>query len=283
MDAAALTPLSLPSDHPGTSDAAYRARRAAIAEVERATAQGTSPRRWRTRRRRTTCGASSPPSWPAGTAPCAVAAYRQGAAALALPVDRVPQLREVSSRLADLTGWTITPVPGLVPTRTFYGSLADRRFCSTQYIRHHSVPFYTPEPDVVHELLGHACALADPRYAELYELAGAASLRCEGDDALEAFSRVFWFTLEFGVRVGGGPAARLRRGPPLVLRRDPGVPRRRGPTARPDRDGLHDYDITRYQPLLFAARSFGHAHEALAGFLSGWDDDAHARLVRDSA
>jgi len=283
VDAAALTPLSLPSDHPGVSDAAYRARRAAIAEVGAHHRPGDDPETvayapeeddlWR-------LVATELAGWHRTRA---VAAYRDGAAALALPVDRVPQLREVSSRLADLTGWTITPVPGLVPTRTFYGSLADRRFCSTQYIRHHSVPFYTPEPDVVHELLGHACALADPRYADLYELAGAASLRCEGDDALEAFSRVFWFTLEFGV---AWEAGQLRAYGAGLLSSYGEIQAFREAEVRPlDLAVMASttYDITQYQPLLFAARSFGHAHEALAGFLSGWDDDAHARLVHDSA
>ena len=90
-------------------------------------------------------------------------------------------------------------MPGLVPTRTFYGALAERRFLSTQYIRHHSVPFYTPEPDIVHELVGHANMLASPMFAALYQAAGCASRRATTDAALEFFSRVFWFTLEFGV------------------------------------------------------------------------------------
>ena len=57
------------------------------------------------------------------------------------------------------------PVPGLVPTMVFYGALARRTFLSTQYIRHHSVPFYTPEPDVVHEVIGHANMLGSPVFA----------------------------------------------------------------------------------------------------------------------
>jgi phenylalanine-4-hydroxylase len=116
-----------------------------------------------------------------------------------MPAVRVPQHREVDERTHALTGWRIQPVPGLVPTRDFYGSLADRRFQSTPYIRHHSVPFYTPEPDIGHEIVGHASMLASPVLVDLYEVAGRASLRCSTDEALERFSRVFWFTLEFGV------------------------------------------------------------------------------------
>ena len=95
-------------------------------------------------------------------------------------------------------------MPGLVPTRTFYGSLAERRFLSTQYVRHPSVPLYTPEPDIVHEVIGHANMLASPVFADLYELAGQASRRAESPEALEFFSRVFWFSVEFGVVWEGG-------------------------------------------------------------------------------
>ena len=122
----------------------------------------------------------------------------QRAPDLALPTDRVPQLADVSRRLQELTGWRIDAAPGLAPTRDFYGALAERRFLSTQYVRHSSVPLYTPEPDIIHEVIGHANMLADPQFAELYATAGAASRRCD-DEQLKRFSKTFWFTLEFGV------------------------------------------------------------------------------------
>ena len=125
--------------------------------------------------------------------------YRLGAERLVLATERVPQLREVDAHVHALTGFHIRPVPGLVPTRDFYGALADRTFLSTQYVRHHSVPFYTPEPDLVHEIIGHANMLASPTFADLYMEAGRASRRTTSDEAMEFFSKVFWFTLEFGV------------------------------------------------------------------------------------
>lgn len=276
--------LELPADHPGVSDDAYRGRRAAIAAVGEAYRPGEdipvvayAPEEdevWRT--------VSAELAVLHET--LAVAAYRDGAAALALPTGHVPQLGAVSTRLAELTGWSITPVPGLVPTRTFYGALAERRFCSTQYIRHHSVPFYTPEPDVVHELVGHANALAEPRFAGLYELAGQAARRCETDAALEAFSRVFWFSLEFGVTWEDGPGGRDLRAYGAGLLSSYGeIQAFREAELRPlDVRAMAtlDYDITRYQPVLFAADSFAHAHEVLATFFAGWDDDAHQRLLR---
>jgi phenylalanine-4-hydroxylase len=274
--------LELPADHPGVSDRAYRGRRAAIAAVGETYRPGQeipvvayAPEEDEVWRRVSAELAVLHETF-------AVAAYRDGTAALALPGDVVPQLGPVSARLTELTGWSITPVPGLVPTRTFYGSLAERRFCSTQYIRHHSVPFYTPEPDVVHELVGHANALADTGFAALYELAGQAVRRCETDAALEAFSRVFWFSLEFGVAREDGDLRAYGAG---LLSSFGEIQSFRSAEVRPlDVAAMAtlDYDITRYQPVLFAADSFAHAQEVLATFFAGWDDDAHQRLLHGS-
>src|SRR6185437_13373282 len=105
---------------------------------------------------------------------------------------------------APLTGFRYVPAAGLVPLREFYESLAEGRFHSTQYVRHHSVPLYTPEPDVIHEVVGHANCLASDRYAALYRAAGEAARRVRSAAALEFVSRVFWFSLEFGVLYEGG-------------------------------------------------------------------------------
>ncbi len=154
----------------------------------------------------------------------------------------------------DLTGFHLRPVPGLVPTRQFYGALAHRTFLSTQYVRHHSVPFYTPEPDLVHEIIGHANMLASDSLADLYAEAGAASRRSSSPEALEFFSRVFWFTLEFGVVEEGGDLKAYGAG---LLSSYGELDVFRQADIR-DWDilamGTRDYDITHYQPVLFAAR-----------------------------
>ena len=112
----------------------------------------------------------------------------------------MPQLdRGLRARRAPLTGFTFDPAPGLVPLRQFYGSLADRTFHSTQYLRHPSEPLYTPEPDLVHEVIGHGVALGAPPFAELHRLTGEAARRLETEDALRFLAKVFWFTCEFGV------------------------------------------------------------------------------------
>ena len=125
--------------------------------------------------------------------------YLEGKARLGLPEDRVPQLSEVTAGLRPLTGFEYHCAPGLVPLREFYGALADRVFHSTQYVRHPSEPLYTPEPDIIHEVIGHGNMLASPRFAEVKRLAGEAARRVETDEALQVIADIFWFTLEFGV------------------------------------------------------------------------------------
>jgi phenylalanine-4-hydroxylase len=43
--------------------------------------------------------------------------------------------------------------------------------------------------------------------------------------------------------------------------------------------GTLEYDITRYQPVLFAAESFDRMVEDLTGFFATYDDEAHRRWV----
>ena len=122
---------------------------------------------------------------------------------LELPRERIPQMREVSARVEALSGFRLEPVAGLVEPRVFLESLANGVFLSTQYIRHHSTPLHTPEPDVVHENVGHAVTLASERLAELNRLIGRAVRRAQTTEELERLSRIYWFTIEFGVLCGG--------------------------------------------------------------------------------
>lgn len=273
--------FELPDDHPGADDPAYRARRATIATVGETYRSGDpipdvdySPEEddvWAT--------VSSQLAYRHREHACAE--YLTGAARLLLPTDRVPQLREVDVRTRVLTDFAIEPVPGLVPTRVFYGALARRTFLATQYIRHHSVPQYTPEPDIVHEIIGHANMLGSPVLADLYEAAGHASLRAETDEALEFFSRVFWFTLEFGVLHEDGHLKAYGAG---ILSSFGELTAYRDATVAPwdlHAMGTRSYDIARYQPVLYLAPTFEEMVDRLGSFFETYDDGTPARLAQE--
>ena len=149
---------------------------------------------------------------------------------LSLPTDRIPQLADVNQRLAAVD-FRMEPVAGLVDARIFLEHLGRGVFLSTQYIRHASKPFYTPEPDVVHELIGHAASLLHPgiratsrRFGRCAELAS--------DEEIERLTRVYWYTLEFGAveeegelkAIGAGLLSSVGELNRSV--RQPGIPRR---------------------------------------------------------
>jgi phenylalanine-4-hydroxylase len=281
-DASGALTVQLDRSHPGFADPVYRARRDALATLATAWAPGQPvPRADYTDEEHAV--------WRAVCDDLVIKhetyACRQfldGKQRLGLPTDRVPQLAEVSAWLEPLTGFSYQPAAGLVPLRDFYGALADRKFWATQYIRHHSVPLYTPEPDVVHEVVGHGSTLANDEYAALYEAAGRATRRVETTSALEFISKVFWFTLEFGVVREGDALMAYGAG---ILSSPGEITEFRGMRIEPLNlvaMGTADYDITHYQEHLFEASSFGQLADVVGAFWDSCDDESIARMVADS-
>jgi len=270
--------VHLDEDHPGFGDPDYRRRRNHIA----ARALGWDPSQpiphveytedeqqvWRTVCRELAAKHER----------LACAEYREAMGRLALPADHIPQLDEVTTRLSPLTGFEYHPAAGLVAFDQFYGSLADGVFHSTQYIRHHARPLYTPEPDLIHEVIGHGGLLASPRLAELNRLAGLAARRLETPAGRDFFSTVFWFTIEFGVLYEGGELRAYGAG---LLSSYGEIEEFRQAEIRPlqvAEMGVLPYDITKYQPVLYAADGIEHLLDVVGGFFAECDDDAPARL-----
>ncbi|TDC03124.1 phenylalanine 4-monooxygenase [Nonomuraea longispora] len=271
--------VELSASHPGFADPVYRTRRNAIAGLAVNYRPGTPIPVAEYTEQEHEVWATVTRELGIKHAKYATAEYLDGAARLGLPQDRIPQLEEVSQLLEPLTGFRYLPAAGLVPLRDFYGVLADGYFHSTQYIRHHSVPFYTPEPDVIHEVIGHANALANSRYAALYRLAGQAARRVEGEEALEFVSKVFWFTMEFGVMREAGELKAYGAG---ILSSYGEIEEFRGMDIRPlnlSAMGTTQYDITKYQDVLFRAESVQHLEDVVGDFWATCDDDSIAKLV----
>uniref|UniRef100_A0A158Q755 BH4_AAA_HYDROXYL_2 domain-containing protein n=1 Tax=Elaeophora elaphi TaxID=1147741 RepID=A0A158Q755_9BILA len=115
---------------------------------------------------------------------------------------QIPQLEDVSKYLQTKTGFTLRPCGGYLTPRNFLAGLAFRVFCCTQYLRHHSDPHYTPEPDLCHEMLGHMAMFLNPAYAQLSQEIGIASLGSSEKDC-NALIHLYFFTIEFGLLVDG--------------------------------------------------------------------------------
>lgn len=248
--------VSLDPDHPGFRDAVYRSRRNEIAAIALQYQSGD----------------------PVPLAPYAAEEHAVWSAVwdalqplhharvateilelqqfLPLGHARIPQLRELNTQLQAAAGFRMEPVAGLVTARTFMRYLGQRVFLSTQYIRHHSHPFYTPEPDVVHELIGHAATLVHPGIAEVNRLLGVAA-EVANDREMARIGNVYWYTMEFGlVEQSGMPKAY-----------GAGLLSSVGELAEfESRSTLHpwdlstiaatDFDPTTYQTELFVAPSF---------------------------
>jgi phenylalanine-4-hydroxylase len=125
--------------------------------------------------------------------------YLRAKRELAITQEEIPQLRLLSERLVPVTNVHLVPAEGALPYRTFYEQIGDRGFPVTQFIRHGSHPEFTPEPDMIHDCLGHVPPLLNRDYAELLVLIGkAVSATSRGDQVL-ALKRFSWFSIEFGL------------------------------------------------------------------------------------
>jgi phenylalanine-4-hydroxylase len=190
--------------------------------------------------------------------------------------DNIPQVRDISDFLGQTTGWRMRPVAGLLSARNFLNGLAFKTFFSTQYIRHHSMPLYTPEPDICHELLGHAPMFGDPEFAEFSHEIGLASLGASDSDIMR-LATCYWFSVEFGLCYEDGKPKAYGAG--LLSSfgeleyscadyRPAGGTDDRPEIRRwiPEEAATQAYPITTYQPIYYCAESMEDAKLRMKDF-----------------
>jgi len=250
----------LEADHPGFSDAAYVQRRQEISQLAQTYKHGDPVpyvkyqpdeiKTWSTVFEKLT------DLYPTH----ACTQYQRGLMDLIANTEfgpsTIPQLNEISEFVTSKTGFSLRPVKGLLSSRYFLYGLALRVFHSTQYIRHHAAPFYTPEPDIIHEMMGHVPMFLDPDFADFSQAIGLASLGAS-DEFVQHLATVYWYTVEFGlIRQHAKPRAfgagllssfgeleYCLTDKPKTLPFDPF-------------NVEHDYPICSFQPLYYIANDF---------------------------
>ncbi len=129
--------------------------------------------------------------------------------------DVIPKFDELNGVLKKATGWTLIGVEGLLPELTFFDHLANRRFPVTWWIRKPAQVDYIAEPDLFHDLFGHVPLLLNPLFADYMQAYGAGGVKAHGlgADALVHLTRLYWYTVEFGLirekNAGGNDGLRI--------------------------------------------------------------------------
>ncbi len=189
---------------------------------------------------------------------------------LVITREEIPQLRLLSERVHQETNMHLVPAEGALPYRTFYEYIAERGFPVTQFIRHGSHPEFTPEPDMIHDCLGHVPPLMNRDYAELLVLVGKAVATTTRGEQVLALKRFSWFSIEFGlieeagaVKVFGAGILSSTGEIPYSLF-SPDVTRQ--PFVTDVVIGT-DYDPSRMQDHLFIAPSFPFLRQELEGLV----------------
>lgn len=273
LDAVATAPshadqlVVLDPDHPGFRDPIYRARRNAIARLALEHREGTPPPDVAYTDVEHEVWSSVWDHLAPLHAARAVREWRAAADRLDLDRRRIPQLAAINE-LTGRPGIEMLPVAGLISARGFLSALGRGVFLSTQYMRHHSMPLYTPEPDVIHELVGHATSFLAPEIVHLSRAFGEVALRGDAE-VQQQIDRLYWFTLEFGVAREDGEVKAYGAG----LLSSYGELGELGRHARLLPFDLEvmaatPYDPTDYQKVLFVAPSFAEMVRQLDAWLA---------------
>ena len=113
--------------------------------------------------------------------------------------DGIPHLESTSEALFKATGWRIVAVPGLIPELVFFTHLANRRFPITVWLREPEEFDYIVEPDIFHDYFGHVPLLFNPIFADHIQEYGKGGLKAMQLGGLDQLSRLYWYTIEFGL------------------------------------------------------------------------------------
>lgn len=132
--------------------------------------------------------------------------YLIGLERIHFTANKIPDFEQVNALLEGITGWQIMAVPGIVPDDYFFRLLSEKKFPATTWLRKMSELDYLEEPDMFHDVFGHIPLLTDPDYCDfLHGLSKIALLHIQNPEAINLLSRIYWYTIEFGlINTGSG-------------------------------------------------------------------------------
>jgi phenylalanine-4-hydroxylase len=131
--------------------------------------------------------------------------YLQALEVIGFSPTKIPNFVEMNERLGELTGWYILTVPELCPAPQFFKHLADKKFTATCWLRKMSQLDYLEEPDMFHDVFGHAPLLTNAEYCTFFKQLGELAVKhTDNADILDEIERLYWFTIEFGLINEGG-------------------------------------------------------------------------------
>jgi phenylalanine-4-hydroxylase len=127
--------------------------------------------------------------------------YQLGLKSMGLDAGKIPELKGLSARMQERTGWRMMPVHGMIAPSLFFELLAGGRFPVVRRLRAEAGHLSTPDPDFWHDVYGHLPFLHDPLFSRIYRMFGQIGTQAFslGDWAVEAVSRIYWYTIEFGL------------------------------------------------------------------------------------
>ncbi len=126
--------------------------------------------------------------------------YLDGIEATGFEANKIPKFEEVNERLEKITGWNLVVVPGLIGNKEFFELLENKKFPATTWFRKHSQLDYLEEPDMFHDVFGHVPLLTNENFCGFLKgLSKIALKNIENELVVELVSRIYWYTVEFGL------------------------------------------------------------------------------------
>ena len=130
----------------------------------------------------------------------ASATYLAGLKKINFSAIEIPRFNKINQKLKVLTKWELVVVPGLIPDLTFFELMSNKKFPATTWLRKKSELDYLEEPDMFHDVFAHVPLLTDPFFVKFLAALSNLGLTYGNNlDAIEVLSRIYWFTVEFGL------------------------------------------------------------------------------------